>query len=96
MALHETRFGRALDGPEPAVRWQASQPVHGPGCSPVRGEEDDQLLGVGGEVERLAEQPEFAPGRVVETQDPALRDHMTVQAAGEALRTAREANPYPA
>ena len=52
---------------------RAAEVVDGLGRHLVRGEEDDQLLCVRGEFERLADQPELASGGVVEPRVPALR-----------------------
>ena len=52
---------------------RAAEVVNGLGRHLVRGEEDDQLLCVRGEFERLADQPELAFGGVVEPRVPALR-----------------------
>lgn len=49
----------------------------------VRGVEDDELLGVCGEFERLAEQLKLVPGWVIEPESPSSRHHVAVQAAGE-------------
>jgi hypothetical protein len=45
--------------------------------------EDDELLGVRGEFEGLAEQVKLVPGRMVEPESSTSRHPMVVQAAGE-------------
>lgn len=62
---------------------RAAEVVDGLGRRLVRGQEDDQLLCVRGEFERLADQPELASGRMVEPEIPALRNDVPVQAPGE-------------
>ena len=62
---------------------RAAEVVDGLGRHLVRGEEDDQLLCVRGEFERLADQPELASGGVVEPRVPALRNDVLVKAPGE-------------
>ncbi|KUM99417.1 hypothetical protein AQI95_39130 [Streptomyces yokosukanensis] len=49
----------------------------------VCGEQDEELLGVGGEVQGLAQQMEFGPGRVLEAEWAAAGDTVVAQTAGE-------------
>ncbi len=70
------------DGPEPP-EGPAAEFAEGLGRAVVRREQDNQLLGVRGEFECLAEQVGLVPGRVVEAERPTSWNHVPVQAAGE-------------
>lgn len=61
----------------------AAELVDGLGRLLVRGEEDDQLLGVRDEFERLTEQSKLVPRRVIEPQNSTSRNHVAVHAARE-------------
>ncbi len=70
------------DGPEPAAG-PATELVDGLSRALVCRQEDDQLLRVRREFERLVQQLKVAPRRVVEPEDSTSRNHMTIQAPRE-------------
>ncbi|SFY42167.1 hypothetical protein SAMN02787144_102955 [Streptomyces atratus] len=81
--------GVLRDGAQSAL-WPVAELVDGLGGFFVRREEDDQLLGIRGEFERLTDRLEPAAGRVVEPEDAALRNQVTVHAPLSPYKTDRQ------
>lgn len=70
------------DGTESDARPEAEF-IDGLNCLVLRRKEDDQLLCIRGDLKRLAGQLKLTAGGMIESEDSAFGNHVTVHAPGE-------------